>query len=115
MPAAPKRAGPASVRAGRKRPATHAPSIESVGVIMAERLLAYSDRISAAAGERIEIKVSAPEGGEYQAKLIRLICGDESADGPGFKAEDIKSPIAKAYPARLQPIHAGSHIAFHKG
>lgn len=82
---------------------------------MAERLLAYADRISAAAGERIEIKVSAPEGGEYQAKLIRLICGDESPDGPGYKAEDIPSPIAKSYPARLQPIHAGSHIAFHKG
>ncbi len=82
---------------------------------MTERLLAYADRISAAAGERIEIKVSAPEGGEYQAKLIRLICGDESPEGPGYKAEDIKSPIAKRYPARLQPIHAGSHIAFHKG
>ena len=62
---------------------------------MAERLLAYADRISAAAGERIEIKVSAPEGGAYQAKLIRLICGDDSPEGPGFKAEDIASPIAK--------------------
>jgi N,N-dimethylformamidase len=82
---------------------------------MAERLLAYSDRIGAAAGERVEIKVSAPEGGEYQAKLIRLICGDESPEGPGFKAEDIPSPIARRYPARLQPIHAGSHVAFHKG
>ena len=70
---------------------------------MAERLLAYSDRISAAPGERIEIKVSAPEAGEYSAKLIRLICGDDSPHGPGFKAEDISSPIAKSYPARLRP------------
>ena len=36
---------------------------------MAERLLAYSDRVSAAPGESVEIKVSAPESGEYEAKL----------------------------------------------
>jgi len=82
---------------------------------MTERLLAYSDRISAAAGERVEIKVSAPEPGPYRARLIRLICGDDSPAGPGFKAEEIASPIARDYEGRLQPIHAGSHIEFRKG
>jgi N,N-dimethylformamidase len=82
---------------------------------MTERLLAYSDRVTAAPGERIEIKVSAPEPGEYRARLIRLICGDDSPSGPGFKAEEIASPIARDYPGRLQPIHAGSHIEFRKG
>ena len=82
---------------------------------MAERLLAYSDRIYAAPGESVEIKVSAPEDGEYSAKLVRLICGDDTPHGPGFKAPEVASSIAKSYPARLQPIHCGSHIAFHKG
>src|ERR1051325_7039165 len=82
---------------------------------MAERLLAYADRIHVAPGERIEIKVSAPEGGEYTANVTPLICGDDSPQGPGFKAEDIAAPIAKSYPAGLQPIHAGSHIEFRKG
>src|SRR5262249_9521937 len=82
---------------------------------MKERLLAYTDRVTAAPGERIEVKVSAPEAGSYRAKLIRLICGDESPDGPGYKAQDIASPIAREYPARLQPIHYGSHIEFRKG
>jgi len=80
-----------------------------------ERLLAYTDRVTAAPGERIEVKVSAPEAGTYKAKLIRLICGDESPEGPGYKAQDIESPIARDYPARLQPIHYGSHIEFRKG
>jgi len=82
---------------------------------MVERLLSYSDRVSAAPGESVEIKVSAPEPGEYSARLIRLICGDDSPGGPGFKYEEIASPVAKSYPARLQPIHAGSHIEFRKG
>jgi len=82
---------------------------------MAERLLAYTDRVSAMPGEQVEIKVSAPEPGAYRARLIRLICGDDSPGGPGFKAEEIASPIAHSYPARLQPIHAGSHIEFRRG
>ena len=40
---------------------------------MVERLLSYSDRVSAAPGESVEIKVSAPEPGEYSVRLIRLI------------------------------------------
>ena len=81
---------------------------------MAERLLAYADRISAAPGERIAIKVSAPEGGEFQAKLIRLICGDDSPEGPGFKAEDIQSPIAASYPAGADRVRAAYPVAGYK-
>jgi N,N-dimethylformamidase len=80
-----------------------------------ERLLAYSDRISAAPGESVEIKVSAPEAGEYSARLIRLICGDEGPHGPGFKEQEIASPVARRYPARFQRVPSGSHVAFHKG
>src|SRR5581483_964877 len=105
-----RRAGPASAPAGWKRPATNVRWRD-----MVERLLAYSDRVTAAPGERIEIKVSAPEPGPYRARLIRLICGDDSPSGPGFKAEEIASPIARAYPGRLQPFRAGSHIEFRKG
>jgi N,N-dimethylformamidase len=81
---------------------------------MTERLLAYSDRISAAPGERVEIKVSAPEPGQYRARLIRLICGDDSPGGPGFKEAAVASAIEGDYPARRQSIHAGSHIDFHR-
>ncbi|HEY4162204.1 MAG TPA: N,N-dimethylformamidase beta subunit family domain-containing protein, partial [Dongiaceae bacterium] len=79
-----------------------------------ERILAYSDRISAAPGESVEIKVSAPESGEYTARLIRLISGDEGPSGPGFKAEDIASPIARGYPGLFQRVPSGSHVSFHK-
>ena len=82
---------------------------------MTERLLAYADRLSAAPGESVEIKVSAPEPGRYRARLIRLVCGDESPGGPGYKAEEIASPIGREHEGRKQPIRAGSHVEFRKG
>ena len=59
---------------------------------MAERLLAYSNEVSLAPGDSVEIKVSAPLPGAYRAQLVRLICGDDGKDGPGFKVEPIAAP-----------------------
>lgn len=82
---------------------------------MAERLLAYSNEVSAAPGDRIEIKVSAPLAGKYHANLVRLICGDDSPDGPGFKAEAIPADCNGDYVARRQEVNAGSYVEFPNG
>ena len=82
---------------------------------MAERLLAYSNEVSAAPGDRIEIKVSAPLAGNYHANLVRLICGDDSPDGPGFKAEAIPADCNGDYVARRQEVNAGSYVEFPNG
>ena len=82
---------------------------------MAERLLAYSNEVSIAPGDSVEIKVSAPLPGAYRAQLIRLICGDDGKDGPGFKAEPIAAPGNGEYPARRQPVNAGSYVEFPEG
>ncbi|MBL8709493.1 MAG: N,N-dimethylformamidase [Rhodospirillaceae bacterium] len=77
---------------------------------MNQRILGYADRLSAAPGDSVAFKVSAPHTGKFDARLVRLICGDDSPQGPGFKADQITSAIDGSYPARRQEILAGSYV-----
>ncbi len=70
---------------------------------MPERILAYTDKLSVEPGELVEVKVSSPRAGNYRAALVRVICGDNSPDGPGYKVE----PVA-GVPATE---HAGAQAA----
>ncbi|MGH7907806.1 MAG: N,N-dimethylformamidase beta subunit family domain-containing protein [Candidatus Binataceae bacterium] len=69
----------------------------------------YSDRLSVAPGERIRFMVSVEGAENYRADIVRLICGD--IGGTRLKEEVVASPLNREYPARYQPIHAGSHVA----
>jgi N,N-dimethylformamidase len=74
-------------------------------------IIGYWDRFSARAGDAPELKVSVEDGSvSFQIELVRLVCGDDSANGPGFKAHSIASEINGTYPARRQSIPAGSYI-----
>ena len=75
------------------------------------KIVGYADRFSVRPGERIDFKVSCEdEAPRYQAQLLRLICGDDRPDGPGFKAEMIATGITGSYPGRKQQIITGSCI-----
>ena len=78
---------------------------------MSERLLAYTDKLSVKPGELVQVKVSSPRSGSYRARLVRVICGDDSKDGPGFKVEPVKGASDSQHPARFQPIPCGSYAA----
>lgn len=82
---------------------------------MADRLLAYSTEISLAPGESVEIKVSAPLPGKFRAQLMRLVCGDDSPDGPGFKSTPVNATGNGEYAARKQAVNSGSHVEFPGG
>lgn len=72
----------------------------------------YSSKISTRPGDTLEIKVSCEAGArEFKAELIRIICGDDSPSGPGYKVENIPHPACKPYPGRKQPIRSGSSVA----
>ena len=73
---------------------------------MPERLLAYTDKLSVEPGELVDVMVSSPRAGSYRASLVRMICGDDSPDSPGFKAEPVASVPAHDYAARHQPIRS---------
>jgi N,N-dimethylformamidase len=70
----------------------------------------YSDRLSAAPGDTIRFMVSCEEAPNFATDIVRLINGDTNPAGPGFKEEVVASTGGDAYPARQQPIHAGSHV-----
>lgn len=72
-------------------------------------ILGYSDKISVAPGETIDFKISCETGSDYEARLVRLICGDTNPEGPGYREEPVAAPLNRKHSGRAQPIHAGSY------
>ena len=73
-------------------------------------LLGYADRLSARAGEVVEVKVSSYLEGEYSARLVRTICADPNPQGMGLTEEEVDSSFASTYPARIQKFTPGSCV-----
>ena len=74
-------------------------------------VLGYSNKMSAAAGETVRFMVSCEPGvSHYDAQIVRLICTDDSPDGPGRKEHVVDSSVSGRYPGREQRISAGSYI-----
>ena len=68
----------------------------------------YADRYSVAPGEAIAFKVSSTAREDYEARLVRVICGDPNPAGPGIRERPVEAAFAGRYPSRVQPIHNGS-------
>ncbi len=73
------------------------------------RILGYADRISAAPGECIRVKVSCEGLDRYDAELVRVIHGDINPSGPGYREEPVPLDLGGPFEGRHQPIHAGSY------
>ena len=74
-------------------------------------LIAYTDRLSVAPGEAIEVKVGSYGARSYRADLRRIIQGDRHADGPGYKDEPVDIDLGPPRPGRRQAIRPGSYVA----
>jgi N,N-dimethylformamidase len=73
------------------------------------KIVGYTDRLSVRPGDRLAFKVSCEAGApEYDAEILRLICGDDSPHGPGFKAEPVVASVNGRYPGRKQRVNIGS-------
>ena len=68
----------------------------------------YADRYSVAPGETIAFKVSSTAAEDFEARLVRVICGDPNPAGPGIREQPVEAAFAGRYPSRVQPIHNGS-------
>ena len=72
-------------------------------------IMGYSDKISACPGETIKFMVSCEGQPLYQARLVQIIHGDTSPEGPGYKEREVASTFHGDHKARRQEIYAGSH------
>jgi N,N-dimethylformamidase beta subunit-like, C-terminal/Concanavalin A-like lectin/glucanases superfamily len=72
-------------------------------------LVGYADRLSVFAGEEIGFKVSC-RSSTFHADIVRLVHGDESPEGPGFKEELLETTVSGEYRGRVQPIRPGSYV-----
>src|SRR5215813_13468169 len=67
-------------------------------------------------GDTLKVMVSCETGAaSYRAELVRLICGDDSPSGPGYKERVVEHPANGTYPGRWQPIQAGSYVLVPSG
>ncbi|MCW2499001.1 MAG: N,N-dimethylformamidase [Frankiales bacterium] len=75
---------------------------------MTPMVVAYASQLSVAPGERVSCMVSCFGVPEYEARLVRVICGDQNPAGPGFRCEPVAEVPARRLPGRVQAVHAGS-------
>ena len=68
------------------------------------QIAGYADRWSLRAGDTVQVMVSC-EGGEtsFRADLVRLICGEVSPAGPGYKEEEIANPANPPTGCKFHP------------
>jgi N,N-dimethylformamidase len=71
-------------------------------------VIGYCDPWSAAPGERIAFHVSCGDPSGYEAQLVRVVCGDDSPQGPGLDLRPIAVAANGNYPGRLQTHPIGS-------
>jgi len=75
------------------------------------RIIGYSDRLAVRPGQTVAFKVSCEDGAStYRADIVRLFCGDDRPDGPGFREQMVETPINGEHPGRRQSIDCGSYV-----
>ena len=70
-------------------------------------ILGYTDKLCVEPGESIQFLVST-EAPTFEARLVRLICGDDKPDGPGFKEIPVPSTFDGLYRGHRQSLRPGS-------
>jgi N,N-dimethylformamidase len=75
------------------------------------KITGYTDRPSVRPGERLDFKISCEGGAQrFNARVVRLICGDDGPESPGYKAQPIDARINGSYPGRRQAVDIGSYL-----
>lgn len=70
----------------------------------------YPERLSAKAGETLNVMLSAEGAARVRTSLVRLIHGDEHPDGPGFLEEPVADVGSFELAAVTQPVQRGNFL-----
>ena len=73
-------------------------------------LIGYADRLSAGPGETVDFRVSSRSGVPFEARLVRVVCGDPNPDGPGLKEVPVPSEFEGSWPSHPKDAHLGSFV-----
>ncbi|MER9127960.1 hypothetical protein NKH81_33940 [Mesorhizobium sp. M0959] len=71
--------------------------------------IGYTDRLSACAGENIEVKVSSDFSSDYVADLVRIFSADPNPDGPGIDVRRVSAAFEGTYRSVAKPSRPGSY------
>jgi len=71
-------------------------------------IVAYSSRLSVASGDRVPCMVSCFGPTEYEARLVRIVRGDQNPAGPGPMYETVNAVPVQRRLGRIQAVHGGS-------
>lgn len=82
---------------------------------MTKTIVGYCEPFSVRPGQQVELKLSATEPAQCLLDVVRLVCGDPSSKGPGFREELVARPDVSgpshwptSIKTRTQPLHPGS-------
>ncbi|MCL5778295.1 N,N-dimethylformamidase large subunit [Limibaculum sp. FT325] len=78
-------------------------------------LTGYTDRLSARPGEAIAFRISSSGEGPYDARLVRIVCGDPNPAGPGRIEHDLGHVFSGRFPSRVQTHDIGSMAVVEAG
>lgn len=73
-------------------------------------IVAYTDKLTVAAGESISVMVGAFGARQYVADLRRIIQGDTNPEGPGYRDEPIALDLGGVRNAVAKGFHPGSCV-----
>ncbi|MDX8510026.1 N,N-dimethylformamidase beta subunit family domain-containing protein [Mesorhizobium captivum] len=71
-------------------------------------LIGYTNRLSARAGENIEVKVSSGLSSDYAADLVRIFSADPNPNGPGMDVRPVSAAFEGTYRSVAKPSRPGS-------
>ena len=75
-----------------------------------QKIFGYANKISVKQGERIDFHVNADGADHAEARLVRIIHGDEHEAGPGFVEREIDNPINGSWTVKKQFTQLGSYL-----
>ncbi len=71
-------------------------------------LTGYGDRLTAGPGDRVEFKVNSATA--FDLRIVRLLQGDDTEAGPGFREREVGAGCDGRYPPKAQRTRPGSYV-----
>jgi len=72
------------------------------------RIFGYADPLAARAGGKVDFMISVEGRDEVEARLVRILHGDENPEGPGYLEEAVAIDLPKALKVKRQFTQVGS-------